>query len=126
MKISAKIIIAKVKIKINNEVLSIFCDISLNVSLILYEKKPILAPMEFIIISSASKLPRYVIIWRISNVVMEIKKIKINLRYLILNIIGISIPKGTKANKLPKLKNHKSESFFGYHNGILVGIIEKR
>jgi len=90
-------------------------------------KKPIVAPSELIIIFSISKLPRYVIICKISNDNKEIKMIDINLYYLAPNIIDISKPKGTKANRFPKLKNHNfkisSDKCFGNNKGIQEGII---
>ena len=62
LKISAKLIIVKDKIKIKNTVLIVLWNTNLKLLLILYEKKPIVAPIEFTIISSVSKLPTYVII----------------------------------------------------------------
>jgi len=53
--------------------------------------------------------------------------IDINLYYLAPNIIDISKPKGTKANRFPKLKNHNfkisSDKCFGNNKGIQEGII---
>ena len=60
MKIAAKIIIIKEKTKIKIAILIIFCDTNLKLLPILYDKKPIVVPIEFIIISVVSKLPRYV------------------------------------------------------------------
>ena len=91
------------------------------------------APIVLTTISSVSKLPKYVTIWIISIQKINTTNKLINGKYFLKclsNTIGIRMPNGTKASRLPSVKIQSlilsSEKCLGIHKGIRAGMNEYR